>query len=98
MVARFTGAGLGLLAFAITAASGLLVGNPIEVTLSRSILALILFCVLGLLLGGTAHCVIAEHQRQSEASIREQVRAKSAETDRAPEDGGETSEGETIEA
>ena len=98
MVARFTGAGLGLLAFAITATSGLLVGNPIEVTLSRSILALILFCVLGLLIGGTAHCVIAEHQRQSEAAIREQYRVKSAEADRTPKDGVETSEGETIDA
>lgn len=96
MVARFTGAGLGLLAFAITVTSGLLVGNPIEVTLSRSILALILFCVLGLVLGGTAQCVIAEHHRQTEASIREQCRAEAAEADQSPKDGDETIEGETV--
>ena len=51
MVARFAGASLGLLAFATTAVAGLYVGNPPTVTLSRSILALFAFCLIGLLLG-----------------------------------------------
>lgn len=70
MVARFTGAGLGLLAFAVTITAGLLAQVPVEVTLSRSILALFLFCVGGLLLGGAAQHVVDEYQKERESQIR----------------------------
>jgi len=66
MVARFTGAALGLLAFAVTALAGLYSGNPVSTTLSRSILALFCFCVIGLVVGAAAQAVVAEHQRNGE--------------------------------
>ena len=70
MLARFAGASLGLLAFAVSAAAGLLVQNPVSVTLSRSVLALFVFCIIGLLLGSAAQMVIAEHERNRESEIR----------------------------
>lgn len=69
MVSRFTGASLGLLAFAITTLAGLYAGNPTTVTLSRSIVALFAFCVIGLLLGRAAQAVVSEYER----SRREEV-------------------------
>ena len=69
MVARFTGVSLGLLAFAITVTAGLLVRNPAEVILSRSIFALFVFGLIGLLLGGVARMVIAEHDKDRESEI-----------------------------
>lgn len=74
MVARFTGASMGLLAFTVSASAGLLVGNPLEVTLSRSILALFLFCLLGTVLGMAAQRVINEYEREGEARIKKQYR------------------------
>ncbi len=63
MVARYTGASLGVLAFTITTAVGLLVRNPVEVTLSRDTLALFAFCIIGLLLSTAAQMVVAEHEK-----------------------------------
>jgi len=70
MVARYSGAGLGLLAFTVTVIGGLSVGNPVTVTLSRSILALFLFCGVGLALGAVAQAVVTEHERKRESQIR----------------------------
>lgn len=94
MVARCTGASLGLLAFTITVASGLFVQNPVETTLSRGVLALILFCILGLLLGGAAQWVIDEHRKQREASIRDRFRGESAGSVGGPKEGDAAHEGE----
>ena len=69
MVARFAGAGLGLLAFAVTTIAGLVSQIPADVTLSRSIFALFLFCVIGLFLGGVAQRVIDEHREKGESRI-----------------------------
>ncbi|MGB2987072.1 MAG: hypothetical protein WBE26_14460 [Phycisphaerae bacterium] len=80
MVARFAGASLGLLAFAVSAIAGLLVRNPVGITLSRSILALFVFCVIGLLLGSAAQMVIAEHERSREFKIRKRYRKDSVDT------------------
>ncbi len=74
MVSRFSGATLGLLAFAVTATAGVVTQTPVAVTLSRSIFALFLFYVLGLLLGGAAQWVIAEHETEQEVRIRERFR------------------------
>ena len=81
MVARFVGAGLGLLAFTITIVAGLVVHNPVTVILSRSILALFVFCVIGLVLGGAAQLVVREHERSRESEILKRYREKPAETD-----------------
>jgi hypothetical protein len=104
MVARFTGISLGLLAFAITVTAGLLVRNPVEVILSRSIFALFVFCLIGLLLGGAAQMVIAEYDKDRESEIlkryREDMTAENdagtprrqdaGPSDRSTEGGGES--------
>lgn len=63
MVSRFLGAGLGLLAFAVAGIAGIVVHNPIEVTLSRSLLALVVFFAIGRLLGGAVELMVEEHVR-----------------------------------
>src|SRR3990172_10396916 len=70
MVARYAGAGLGLLAFTIVVTAGLIARNPVTVTLSRSIFALFLFCLIGLVLGRIAQLVVAEHEHKRETEIR----------------------------
>jgi len=70
MVARYAGASLGLLAFIIVVTAGLIARNPVTVTLSRSIFALFLFCLIGLVLGRVAQMVVAEHEQKRETEIR----------------------------
>ncbi len=70
MVARFAGVGLGFLAFSITAFAGLFVQNPVTVTLSRSILALFVFTIIGLALGTAAELVVHEYEKSRESEIR----------------------------
>lgn len=84
MVARFSGASLGLLAFAATTVAGLYVGNPPTVILSRSILALFAFCILGLLLGRAAQSVVAEFERNRKAEVDRRFRSDSAARDSGP--------------
>ena len=97
MVARFAGAGLGLLAFTITTAAGLLVRNPVEVTLSRSILALFFFCIIGLVVGTAAQMVIAEHEKKRQSEIRKRYDNDSAGTDDGdPRNGSPNNEGQSI--
>ena len=90
MIARFTGAGLGLLAFTITVTAGVVVGNPIATTLSRSILALFVFCLVGLALGAAAQVVIADHVERRESQIRENYARKTADADPQNSQDGET--------
>ncbi len=89
MVARLTGASLGFLAFTVTIVAGLAVGNPVSVTLSRSIFALFAFVILGMLLGGAAQLVIGEYGRKREAEILELDRLD----ERADPQGGESAGG-----
>lgn len=98
MIARFAGALLGLLAFTITTAAGLLARNPVEVTLSRGIFALVLFCLIGSILGKAAQMVVAEHERDQETKIRNRFRessvpAKDASSPDAPTEAEGASEG-----
>ncbi|MCH7814509.1 MAG: hypothetical protein IID40_10880 [Planctomycetes bacterium] len=95
MVARYTGACLGLLAFGLTVFVGLAVNNPVTVTLSRAIWALAVFCALGLVLGGIAQMVIHEHARRR----HEEVLGRPSESapdpaDSAPEDALPVAEAE----
>lgn len=83
MVARILGASLGLLAFTITIIAGLYVQNPVTVTLARGILALFVFCVIGLVLGGAAQLIVNEHEREGAKEIREKYREGLVETDAA---------------
>lgn len=79
MVARLAGAGLGLFAFTVTVIAGLAVGNPVGVTLSRSILALLVFCLIGLVLGTAVQHVLDEHRRRRLEQLEEEA-ARAAET------------------
>jgi len=72
MIARYAGAVLGLFAFSIVIVSGLLTQNPVGVTLSRSIFALFLFCLLGFVLGGAAQMVVNEHDKFRSDRIQRQ--------------------------
>ncbi|MFQ5414074.1 MAG: hypothetical protein ACE5E6_06405 [Phycisphaerae bacterium] len=74
MVARHTGASLGLLAFTITAVVGLIVGNPVTATLSRSILALFVFCLIGSVVGAAARLAVTEHAKQRREDIHARYR------------------------
>ena len=78
MLARFAGATLGLLAFAVVTIAGLVVGNPVTVTLSRSILALFVFCIIGTVLGLIAQRVIGEHEQRRVAEIEAHYRDEPA--------------------
>lgn len=60
---------MGLLAFAVTTIAGLWVGVPSMVILSRAVWALLLFCVIGLVLGAVAQMVINEHYRRREKEV-----------------------------
>ncbi len=83
MVARFVGVSLGLLAFTVTIIAGLLVQNPVTVTLSRGILALFLFCLIGLVLGAVAQIVVDEHVETRESEILKRYRDEPTEPDQA---------------
>ena len=69
MLARYAGASLGLLAFTIVVTAGLIARNPVTVTPSRSIFALFLFCLIGLVLGRIAQLVVAEHEHKRDTEI-----------------------------
>ena len=83
MIARYAGAGLGFLAFTITAFSGLAVQNPVTVTLSRSILAFFLFTVIGFVLGTAAELVVREYRKNHEANISEKHHERKSRPDGA---------------
>ena len=89
MVARFTGVGLGLLAFTITIVAGVWIQNSVTVTLSRSILALFVFCLIGFVLGSAADIVVAEHETGQAAKVREHFREDQEDSGQEGEPGSQ---------
>ena len=85
MMPRVAGASLGLLAFTISLVGGLLARNPATVTLSRGILALFLFFLIGLVLGTVAQRVIREYERQRKEGLQK-ILADGANADEADPD------------
>ena len=81
MIARYAGPILGLFAFTVTVFAGLIVQNPVIITLQRSVLALLVFCVLGLVLGWAAQLVVREYERSRQAEIAQQYPLDSDDTD-----------------
>lgn len=75
MIARFSGATLGLLAFSVAILGGLWVGNPATEILSRAIWSLVIFCALGLVLGAAAQAVVEEYARKRFDAVRADVEA-----------------------
>lgn len=78
MIARYSSAMLGLLAFFIVVTAGLFTHNPFTVTLSRSIFALFLFCFIGFVLGSAAQMVVDENMKQRKTKIKKKYRTVSA--------------------
>ncbi len=72
MVTRFVGAALGLFAFSVSVLAGLYAQNPVRVVLSRSILALFVFFLIGVVVGHLAQRVIADHFNAREAEVRQE--------------------------
>ena len=84
---RLSGAALGFFAFAITVLRGLAVGNPVEVILQRALIAMLLFCVLGLIVGWIAFRVIDDHAiRLHKEMFSEHDPEEADETDGTAED------------
>ena len=61
MAPRSVGAALGLLAFGTTIVAGLWVHNPVTLTLTRALSAMLLFFVIGMVMGTAAQLVVREH-------------------------------------
>lgn len=70
MIARFAGGVLGLLAFSVAAVLGLVAGNPPMTIVTRSIWALVVFCVLGLVVGAAAQAVVNDFVGKQEEAPR----------------------------
>ncbi len=81
MVARYTGATLSLFAFGLAAVAGLIAGNPPEIVLSRALWALVVFCVLGLVVGSAAQMVLGEYAIEKKASSMPSESDEVAESD-----------------
>lgn len=75
MLGRFSAAMLGLFAFSVTIVAGLIAGNGATVTLSRSIAALIIFSLIGWILGIAARAVIGEYHKKKADEIRNRYTA-----------------------
>jgi hypothetical protein len=69
MIARHAGAILGLFAFTVTVSAGLIVRNPVAVTLQRGMFAMLMFFVLGLVVGWAAQLVVREYERNCKDEI-----------------------------
>lgn len=95
MIARYAGSVLGLFAFSVTVVAGLVVQNPIAITLERGVFALFLFCMLGFILGSVAQMVVREFERSREAEILQRYELPPVDTEVAPTEAeASLSEGE----
>lgn len=96
-MARIYGACAGLLAFAITILRGLAVDNPTETILARALLAMLIFLVLGSVVGWVGQAVVDEHKRlmqEEEARAQEEAEAEiAAERDASAGDAGDEGPG-----
>jgi len=81
MIARYAGSVLGLFAFSVTVFAGLVVRNPIAITLERAVFALFLFCMIGFVLGSVAQMVVREFERKREAEILQRYEPTSSDMD-----------------
>ncbi len=84
MIPRFSGACLGLFAFTVSVIVGLIVGNPITVILSRSILMLFVFFLVGVIVGTAAQKVIHEHERKQRQKISDHYAQEHEKLDNPP--------------
>ena len=77
---RRIGASLGCLAFSVSVVGGLIVGNPIDTIVRRSLVALFGFFVLGVSVGWISGRVIAERNEQLEEELEARIAAGATES------------------
>lgn len=75
---------LGLLAFGLCIIGGLMTGARAEVAITRGLQAMILFAVLGAVVGWAAEAVIRDQVRKEASQALEEVRKQQA---AAPDNG-----------
>lgn len=87
MVARIISM-LGLFAFAVTVIGGVIVQNSFSYTLSRALLAMLLFSGVGLVVGCCAERVVREYQKRQHEEIfgPEQTTDSATSSENPPED------------
>lgn len=64
MLAKLLAGELGIMAFFVCVAGGLIAGTRAEVAIGRALEAMLIFCLLGWVLGWAADTVIHEHMRK----------------------------------
>lgn len=80
MAARYAGASLGLSALTLVVTAGLIAWNPVTTNLSRGIIALFLFCLIGLVLSRITQVGVAEHEHKLEMEILKRFHGMQAST------------------
>ncbi len=69
MLAKLLAAILGLMSFAVCLLGGLSVGARAEVAIRRGLQAMIVFCLLGWLIGWAAEAVVLERVRKERKTL-----------------------------
>jgi hypothetical protein len=76
MLAKLLAGILGLLAFAVCILGGLSVGARAEVVIQRGLQAMVVFCLLGWLVGWAAEAVVYERVRKEAHEAAEKSRQR----------------------
>ncbi len=88
MLAKLLAGILGLMAFAVCLLGGLSVGARAEVVILRGLKAMIVFCLLGWVVGWAAETVVYERVRKEAQEAEEKSRQQQQERESAvPENG-----------
>lgn len=86
MLARYAGTSLGLLAFTIVVTAGSIARNPVTVTPLRSIFALFLSALIGLVRGRIVQLEVAEREHKRDTEIHKRYHGRQTSTaDDGPE-------------
>lgn len=93
MLAKLLAGILGLMAFFLCAAQGVVTGARAEVVIVRGLQAMLMFCLLGWVVGWAADAVIHEHVRKEALDAMEKL--KSSEHEVAGPDNGQAAQPET---
>lgn len=87
MLAKLLAGILGLLAFFICIAGGLIAGARAEVAIARGLEAMLIFCLLGWVVGWTADSAIQEHVRKEAQELLTQLEESKAAEAAEPTNG-----------
>ena len=84
MIVRYCGAMMGLSAFGVATLAGVAVHNPPRLVLSRALWALVVFCMIGLLVGWAAQVVVNDYaaRRRAVRATEQEAASQEADADR----------------